>query len=57
MSKMRYPLVSCKLKQGNELNIPLRPCYALDCRLGDALSQGGPQIIENAAVLRGSFPR
>jgi len=57
MSKMRYPLASCNLKQENELNSPSRPCYALDRRSGDTLSQSGPEMFENAMVLRGPFPR
>jgi hypothetical protein len=57
MSQERYPLASCNLKQENELNCPSRPCYALDRRSGGTLSQTGPEIFENAGVLRGPFPR
>lgn len=52
MSEMRYPLASYNLKQGNGLKSPLRPCYALDRRSGGTLSQGGPEMFENAMVLR-----
>lgn len=57
MSEMRYSLASCNLKQENDLNSAVQPCYALDHRPGGSLSQTGPEIFENATVLRGHFPR